>query len=69
MYFYQLKAYGQLACFNRKEVFYSSTIFSSKELALKRIDKFREIVCDESKLVYFDRDSVEITVNKLEVIE
>jgi len=66
---FQLKATGKFLEFGNGATKYSSTVFRTEKAAKKRINKFKEIICDNKKLDRIDPDNVIIEIQKLEIIE
>ena len=70
MYVYQLKATGDYSCFGGSAIKYSSTVFSTRENAEKRREKFKRMITDDSNILSMDdNDRLKITIEKLEVVE
>lgn len=66
---YQLKAKGNSAVFNNKFEVSTSTVFSSEDLAEKRIPKFRKMCLDSSRFEYAEEKGLEISIVPLEIVE
>lgn len=55
---------------SRKITLYSSTVFTSRELAAQRIEKFKARVLDPNNLFGItDKYPYTITINELEIVE
>jgi len=66
---FQLVADG-VDCLGNHYVGRSSTVFTTLELAEKRKKKFRDTVCDPSRLIYaMDDDTLKIEIMALLVVE
>lgn len=69
-YVYQLVARGTLLTFDSLSEIRSGTVFTSQENANRRIDKFKALVTDSSKLnALADNELLKITVQPLEIVE
>lgn len=66
-YVYQLVATGPEVATGSLRVLYSSTVFTAEELAVQRINKFREAVT--SRELFYCLENPEITIKRLEIVE
>jgi hypothetical protein len=67
-YVYQLYATGDMQILDETTETRSTTVFCSKEEAEKRIDKFKKLCCDTSRLSAMNHDTIKIEIIKLEII-
>jgi len=66
---YQLKADG-IDCFNGHYRMHTTTLFTTIELAEKRLKRFREYVCDPVHPIYAkDDEHLKITIEPLTIVE
>jgi len=69
-YVYQLEAHGTMQMFNGFTKMCSSTVFTTKEAAKKRIEQMKTIVTNpEITLVALNPDDLQIKILQLEIIE
>ncbi len=70
LYVYQLVAEGELlAGVADANPAHSSTVFATKEAAVKRIPAFRAIATDRARLFAYVAETLQVKIVSLEVIE